>query len=837
MQSEILIRPRLNTLFAQAIKKPLTIVCADMGCGKTRAAYDFTQECGLPVAWIQITEADNAGQRLWEPFVSAISKLNKSLAVECRKLGFPDTEEKLHTYAVMQQTKAKSIPCVVVLDDFHLIKNDLVLKFMERVINNLPDKTSVILISREQPKINITRLMMRDEVFLVNDLDLNFTESEISRMLISLGYNSEISNLKTIYNDTKGWALLVGFVMRMLKNSPGYMGYISDAIKTDTAQLIEMGLWDRISERLKHFLLRLSLIKHYALSLINILCDGDELLVEELRSQNTFIRYNSHMASLHIHPLLLDFLQTKQNLLTDAEVLDTYKKTADWCVRNNFIVDALTYYEKLGDYETIVSILLARETKTLTDNAIQIFNIFANAPEEVFDRVEYAASIYIQVSYYFSDMRRASEITERFEAKYQALPGNSDFKKRMLGAIYYCRGYLGLMRSTYDDRYDFDEPFRKQYEYLNGLSVSPACWYQHPTGMWTSLVGVSRAGALYDYAEALSRSSVYLQKSVNGLTAGIDDLCRAEILFYQGKVIEAKNHLLKALEQAIDHGQLMIIHRTLFYLMRIAVFQGDCLSAEQAFVRMEDQRTLNDYLTCVINCEISISWYYMALSLPERSMNWLKETFAPYSHPNCLDSSGNNIKARYRYLINDYDSLFAHIDEVMSRESILFDRVEMLALEACARAKLNDKVGAAKALKAAYDNAAPNDIIMPFIELGKDTRSLISAVADVADLDIPHDWLKNIRRKASAYARNQEMITIDYRKKNIVVSRISLSQRENEILRDMYEGSSNAEIAAKLDLSINTVKMHISGIYNKLGARNKADVFRIAAENRLLPTP
>jgi len=52
----------------------------------------------------------------------------------------------------------------------------------------------------------------------------------------------------------------------------------------------------------------------------------------------------------------------------------------------------------------------------------------------------------------------------------------------------------------------------------------------------------------------------------------------------------------------------------------------------------------------------------------------------------------------------------------------------------------------------------------------------------------------------------------------------------------MYEGLSNSEIAAKLNLSINTVKMHVGGIYNKLGARNKADVFRIAAEHNFIST-
>jgi DNA-binding NarL/FixJ family response regulator len=91
-----------------------------------------------------------------------------------------------------------------------------------------------------------------------------------------------------------------------------------------------------------------------------------------------------------------------------------------------------------------------------------------------------------------------------------------------------------------------------------------------------------------------------------------------------------------------------------------------------------------------------------------------------------------------------------------------------------------------------------------------------------------------MKQLASAYARNQEIIISEYKRKNDVAEKIALSPREIEILGEMHKGFSNSEIAAELSLSINTVKMHISGIYNKTGARNKADVFRIAAENNLL---
>jgi len=833
MPNELLIRPRLNALLAQAVKKPLTIVCAGMGCGKTRAVYDFTQECKIPVAWMQIIDADNIGPRLWEWFLHAVAKTNRRLAGEYKKLGFPDTEDKLQLYVKIQNSMTNGVPCMFVFDDFHLLKDTAVLKFMERGFNNLPENASIILITRDLPKINLTSLSVRDKVCLINETELNFTESEISQFLASQGLNTEIGSLKTINSDTNGWALLVNFVMRMLKKSPGYMGYVSDILKKDVAQLIEAEIWEGISERLRRFLLRLSLINHHSASLVNILGGGDENLLAELRAQNAFIRFNNHIASWHIHPALLDFLRSMQNLLTEGEMCETYKAAADWCIKNNFVVDALFYCEKTKDYETIVSILLMREPKFLTDNAGLLYGIFARAPEDIFDRLEFSAALYIQAAYFVLNREKALELTEYYEKKYLMVPEGA-FKNLMLGAVYYCRGYLSLLLSLFDDRYDFDGYFARQYEYSKGLSIAPKCWYQHPVGMWTSMVGVSRAGAPQEYIDAVSRSSRYLQQCAGGLTAGIDELCRGELLFYQGSIEKAKIHMNEALKKATEHRQLTIIHRAMFYTMRIAVFLGDYAAAEHMQKKMEEQLVNDDCLGCVIDCEISIAWFYCILRRPELILHWLKEKFAPYVHPNSLENFGNQIKARYFYLTDNYAPLLSFIGEMKKRESIIFERVEMLALEACIHSKMDDRPAALGALREAYEAASPNGIIMPFVELGKDMRSLAIAAAGDPGCTIPPAWLQSIKQAASAYSRNQASIISDYTRKNQAFVRIALSPQEKVILQDMYAGLSNPEIAARLNLSINTVKMHVGGIYNKFGARNKADIFRIAAENDLL---
>jgi LuxR family maltose regulon positive regulatory protein len=61
-----------------------------------------------------------------------------------------------------------------------------------------------------------------------------------------------------------------------------------------------------------------------------------------------------------------------------------------------------------------------------------------------------------------------------------------------------------------------------------------------------------------------------------------------------------------------------------------------------------------------------------------------------------------------------------------------------------------------------------------------------------------------------------------------------LSRRENEVLSYLSQGLTRGEIAAALNLSINTVKSNVRSIYNKLGAVNRSDAVRIAAANGIL---
>jgi DNA-binding NarL/FixJ family response regulator len=97
------------------------------------------------------------------------------------------------------------------------------------------------------------------------------------------------------------------------------------------------------------------------------------------------------------------------------------------------------------------------------------------------------------------------------------------------------------------------------------------------------------------------------------------------------------------------------------------------------------------------------------------------------------------------------------------------------------------------------------------------SEKLIEALLDIKRGGSPMS--NEIARKV-VNAFQQDVIYVDAKEK--------LSIREKEVLQWLSKGFSYKEIAAKLFISIETVRTHIRNIYEKLHARNKAQAIRKA---------
>ncbi|MCL2690611.1 MAG: hypothetical protein FWE57_12320, partial [Chitinispirillia bacterium] len=178
-----MIRPRVNNILSNAIKNPFAAVHAGAGCGKTQAVSDFLKKQQRPYSWVQLNNANRSAARLWENITDSITQIDTRLSNKCKGLGFPGTAEKLSLFVSFIQSALKNSSLIIVLDNFHLVKEPAVLNFVQRIINEPPPCLKMILICRDMPKVNIDTLQIKGFISEINDTDLNFTESELAEYL------------------------------------------------------------------------------------------------------------------------------------------------------------------------------------------------------------------------------------------------------------------------------------------------------------------------------------------------------------------------------------------------------------------------------------------------------------------------------------------------------------------------------------------------------------------------------------------------------------------------------------------------------------------------------
>jgi two-component system, NarL family, response regulator DesR len=106
-------------------------------------------------------------------------------------------------------------------------------------------------------------------------------------------------------------------------------------------------------------------------------------------------------------------------------------------------------------------------------------------------------------------------------------------------------------------------------------------------------------------------------------------------------------------------------------------------------------------------------------------------------------------------------------------------------------------------------------------------RALAAGVAGFLPKETPSAELIDAVRKVNA---GEKVIDPQLAVRALEAPGNPLSPRETDVLRRLAGGAGPAEIAAEMFLSYGTVRNYLASAVTKLGARNRVDAVRIAAE-------
>jgi LuxR family maltose regulon positive regulatory protein len=326
---------------------------------------------------------------------------------------------------------------------------------------------------------------------------------------------------------------------------------------------------------------------------------------------------------------------------------------------------------------------------------------------------------------------------------------------------------------------------------------------------------------------------------MNGCGYGGEELILAESAFFKGDISSAEELSQKALAKARQKNQYEIENRALFFLLRLYLHRGDCRLIPKLLSQVEALLDMRWYNNRYIYHDLFTGWFYVQTGQSEKIAGWLKNDFEKNELYPMLTPFENLLKAKFYFAQKRYPATLAILGKggqgKYTGGTSLLGTLERELLEAVCRYRLDDREGAFQKLEKAWELAVASGFWMPFAELGKDMRALAAAALKAGSTKIPHSDLEKIRSSAAVYAKKLFAVSDQYSySANAGKEKAGLSDREKSVLVGLSQGLTREEIAKASSISINTVKSAIRNLYHKLGAVNRANAIRIAAERGIL---
>jgi LuxR family maltose regulon positive regulatory protein len=201
-------RPHLLARLDQHRDRPLTLVSAPAGYGKTFLIGCWLEACDIRSAWVSLDENDDDLQIFMSYFIAAI----KSLFPEaCRNTQTLLNTPNLPPITVLSTSLLNELnrieqPFILVLDDYYRIKETTLHKLITDILKHPPKSFHLVISGRYDPPFPIVTLRAQSRVTEIRTQDLSFNVAETQTLLNQLlGDQVSLSTAASVEEKTEGW--------------------------------------------------------------------------------------------------------------------------------------------------------------------------------------------------------------------------------------------------------------------------------------------------------------------------------------------------------------------------------------------------------------------------------------------------------------------------------------------------------------------------------------------------------------------------------------------------------------------------------------------------------
>jgi LuxR family maltose regulon positive regulatory protein len=861
-QSAILVRTKLNvpTINHKIIKRAkvlkklqqsseyrLTLITAPVGSGKTTAVASYLAEADLPYVWLSVDESDNDPVRFWRYILAAIQGLGN---FGKNYWEIPVKQELItsNIQADMLLDKLYTLPgkAVIVLDDYHLITNEIIHSSLTYFLKYLPSHFRMIILSRKEPEIKIIREYTNGQVCKLDFRDLAFDRREVGEFFKIRGYQLNSEEIAAVRDYTEGWA--AGLVMTSL--SMEEEGDVHAAIRKFSGknrrvgQLFQDEVFDRWPDRVKDFLVRIAFLDKFCGPLceaVTGLADSTEYL-KKLAQGNSFIFYlDQENEWFRFHHLFGDFLQRRLAREDQALRRELYLKAGEWYRENGLVREAVEVFIKAEAFKEAFPLLLDTDfylSMVQNGDFSAWLTWMGCIPAEYYEGEVRACTGYSWVLSMENRTDEAKFWADKAQSCFDRIKDGitADEKDFMAANVIMVKANIAILEMDME-RAGY---YYKQAGWLK--LYQPIVIGELNSGEASILkTAYSFRGRLKKFDELYALLVSELPRLIGNFSTYLM-VGMAECQYERNNLQNAYRTLTQVMENILELGNPGAIVPCVITLAKIKRAEGDIEGAIQTIAEGRKKlagksKTLWNYFF-----DIFTAGLYIDRHDATAASEWLNiDRIGLFDNLSYTREYEFLTFTRYLNLVGRYDDALLLLDRLNGftrKEDRLGSRIEVLCQTAISHQLKGDSVNAMETLDEALALGIEDGYLRTFIDHLEPMAELLAKYKNWkkrTGTDARSNYAKKLFRlvQGNILAIKTKLPAVR-EVPSLTPLAAHLSVREFRILRLLAADRSNKEIAAELCISVRTVKYHNSQIFGKLGVENRLQAIRIAWETGIL---
>lgn len=361
-------RKRLFSLIDENFQKQIFLVTGQAAQGKTTLVASYLHQSRVTALWVHLSDDDSDHIKFYDRLLDGIQRLfendGKKTSIAAVPGSILGTQKGVVRYvegmSIMLQELAR--PLIIVMDDIESIDpSSSGFQLITGLINCRFEGLKFFLLSRTLPPINIPKLKMAHNIFILNNEDLAFTLDE-TRLFFAKNSRIKTLDVEKIHRITDGWAgglTLVSESVRQFKKIQDF----PDRISSEVFSFFSQEIYKILPDSIREFLMKTSVLDTIDLEILDRLFESVNSLeiLNELEKRNLFIQRidsGTRRPTFKYHNLFRDFLL--QELLAiqgDHAFKSLNRKAGQIFWERKEHETAMNHFLKAGAFFDIIHIL------------------------------------------------------------------------------------------------------------------------------------------------------------------------------------------------------------------------------------------------------------------------------------------------------------------------------------------------------------------------------------------------------------------------------------------------------------------------------------------------